>query len=204
MNFREEFFSDLATQLGFVFVARSGRPYSVTFDNGGVFNDSASGNDNALLYVPTGLTDPNVVYVDNVVGGNVVQTAADAAAGLDSYINANKCIAKYRGQSIPRNSCRNDWFFDLDMRLSQELPGPGRLFGVEDKIQVFADFNNVLNLIDSGANLFRSRNYTTPLITGGVDGNGRYVMKGFSPDDTNFQNLSASLWRIQLGVRYEF
>ena len=134
----------------------------------------------------------------------MVQTAADAAAGLDSYINANKCIAKYRGQSIPRNSCRNDWFFDLDMRLSQELPGPGRLFGVEDKIQVFADFNNVLNLIDSGANLFRSRNYTTPLITGGVDGNGRYVMKGFSPDDTNFQNLSASLWRIQLGVRYEF
>ena len=204
MNFREEFFADMATQLGFVFVARSGRPYSVTFDNGAVFNDSSSGNDNALLYVPTGLTDPNVVYVDNVVGGNVVQTAADAAAGLDSYINSNKCIAKYRGQSIPRNSCRNDWFFDLDMRLSQELPGPGRLFGVEDKIQVFADFNNVLNLIDSGANLFRSRNYTTPLITGGVDGNGRYVMKGFSPDDTNFQNLSASLWRIQVGVRYEF
>jgi len=203
MNFREEFFSDLATQLGFVFVARSGRPYSVTFDNGNVFNDSASGNDNALLYVPTGLTDPNVVYVDSVVGGKT-QTGAEAAAGLDSYINANKCIAKYRGQSIPRNSCRNDWFFDLDMRLSQELPGPGRLFGVEDKIQVFADFNNVLNLIDSGANLFRSRNYTTPLITGGVDGNGRYVMKGFSPDDTNFQNLSASLWRIQLGVRYEF
>ncbi|MEQ8744864.1 TonB-dependent receptor [Parasphingorhabdus sp.] len=204
MNFREEFFPDLATQLGFVFVARSGRPYSVTFDNGAVFNDSASGNDNALLYVPTGLTDPNVVYVNNVVSGNIVQTAAEAATGLDNYINNDKCLSKNRGKTIERNSCRNDWFFDLDMRLSQELPGPGSLFGVEDKIQVFADFNNVLNLIDSGANLFRSRNYTTPLITGGVDSAGRYVMKGFSPDDTNFQNLSASLWRIQLGVRYEF
>ncbi|QJB68740.1 TonB-dependent receptor [Parasphingorhabdus halotolerans] len=204
MNFREEFFSDFATQLGFVFVARSGRPYSVTFDNGAVFNDSASGNDNALLYVPTGPTDPNVVYVNNVVNGAVVQTAAQAQAGLDAYINGDKCLSRNRGMSIARNSCRNDWFFDLDMRISQDLPGPGRLFGVEDKIQLFADFNNLLNLIDSGANLFRSRNYTTPLITGGVDNQGRYVLKGFSPDDTNFQNFSASLWRIQLGVRYEF
>lgn len=204
VNFKEEFFDDYATQFGFVFVARSGRPYSYTFDNGAVFNDSASGNDNALFYVPSGLNDPNVVYVDNVSGGNVTQTAAAAAAGLDAYINADKCLSKNRGRSIARNTCRNDWFYDVDLRLSQELPGPGSFFGVKDKIQVFADFNNFLNLLDDGANVFRSRNYTAPLITGGVNSSGQYVMRNFQPDDTEFPNFSASLWRIQLGVRYEF
>lgn len=204
MNFKEELFDDYATQFGFVFIARSGRPFSYTFDNGAVFNDSASGNDNALLYVPTGPTDPNVVYQNTTSGGVVTQTAAQAAAGLDAYISGDKCLSKYRGQSIVRNACRNDWFYDLDLRFSQELPGPGRLFGVEDKIQVYADFLNFLNLLDSGANVFRSRNYTVPLITGGVDAQGRYVMRGFAPDDDETANLSASLWRIQLGVRYEF
>ena len=170
-----------------------------------MFNDSASGNDNALLYVPTGLTDPNVVYTDLVSGGAVVQTAAQAAAGFDAFINGDKCLSKFRGRSITRNSCRNDWFYDLDLRLSQEIPGPGRLFGVEDKIQVFADFNNFLNFLDSGANVFRSRDYTVPVISAAsIDANGRYVLRGFAPNQNNNPNFSASLWRVQLGVRYEF
>lgn len=202
-SFKETFFGDLATQFGAVFIARSGRPYSVTFDNGGVFNDSASGVDNALFYVPSGLTDPNVVYTNGVVAGRA-QTGAEAAAALDAYINGDKCLSRNRGQSIGRNSCRNAWFYDVDLRISQELPGPGRLFGVQDKIQVFLDFNNFLNMLDDGANVFRTRNYTTPLITGGVDAQGRYVMSGFAPDAPNNPNFSASLWRIQAGVRYEF
>lgn len=204
MNFKEEIFSDYATQFGFVFVARSGRPFSYTFDNGGVFNDNASGVDNALLYVPTGPTDPNVVYADNVVSGVVTQTAAQARDGLDAYINGDKCLSGNRGRSIARNSCRNPWSYDVDLRISQELPGPGRLFGVEDKIQVYADFLNFLNLLSDGGNIAKARNYTTPLITGGVNSSGQYVLSGFAPDDVEFTNQSASLWRIQLGVRYEF
>src|SRR4029450_12399885 len=51
-NFREEFLKDLGTSLGFSFVARSGRPYSLTVTRGGVFNDSVSGTENALVYAP--------------------------------------------------------------------------------------------------------------------------------------------------------
>jgi len=204
VNFREQFFGEFNTQVGLIFVAREGRPFSATFDNGAVFNDFASGQDNALLYVPTGLTDPNVVYSNFVVGGVIRQTAAQAAAGLDAYINDNECISRFRGQSIVRNSCRNDWFYDLDMRISQELPGPGSIFGLDDKIQIFADFDNLLNLIDDGANVFRRRNFTTPVITTAVDAQGRYVLSNFLPDDQNFVQTSASLWRIQFGVRYQF
>jgi hypothetical protein len=48
LNFSEEFFGDYASRLGITFIARSGRPYSLTFTGGGEFNDSQSGFENAM------------------------------------------------------------------------------------------------------------------------------------------------------------
>lgn len=198
INFKEKFFGDYATSLGAIFVARSGRPYSITWDNissNGVLNDGASGDFNSLLYVPTGIGDPNVVY-----------TNATAEAELDDYINANSCVAKYRGSVLPRNSCRNNWFYDLDLRFSQELPGPMSAFGLkQDKIKMFVDFDNFLNLVDSGSNVFRRFGYTESVIrAGSIDSQGRYVYDRFTgPRDAVIQS-SSSLWKIQLGVSYEF
>jgi len=206
LNFREQFFSDLNTSFGFVFIARSGRPYSLTFNNGGVFNDSASGNDNALLYIPSGLNDPNVSPLSDPAA---VQALVDYAGSLS-------CARGYRGRSIERNTCRNDWFYDLDLRFSQELPGPGRLFGVEDRFELFADFDNFLNLLDSGWNVFRNRDYAVEVADLGIDrqgtandvapldAQGRYVISNFNPQDEEITRTSSSVWRIQVGIRYEF
>ncbi len=209
VSFREEFFGDLQTKLGIFFRARSGRPYSLTFDGGGVFNDSSSGNENALLYIPTGIDDPNVVYADagfrNSAGVFIVtQTAAEAAAGFDEYISANKCANQYRGQSIIRNSCENPWHYDVDLRFSQELPGVGRALGlVDDKFELFADFDNFLNFIDKDANRLTFRN-DVDVVDGGVDTQGRYVISDYNPNDRENLSISSSAWKIQLGVRYEF
>lgn len=196
LNLKEQFFGDYDTSMGLFFSARSGRPYSLTFNNGAVFNDSASGVDNALLYVPTGITDPNISPTSN----------AAAVTSLLNYLGTKNC--KFTpGQSIKRNSCVNDTVFDLDLRFSQELPGPGRLFGVEDKLELFADFDNFLNFIDSSENVFRRRGGSAGLVTlvdGGVDTQGRYIISNFNPDDDNSIGFSSSVWRIQLGVRYKF
>src|SRR4029450_11778626 len=101
---------DLATSFGFSFVARSGRPYSLTFTGGSVFNDSVSGTENALLYIPTGPSDPNISPTSNMTA---VQQLTDFARGFD-------CAKKYIGKSIKRNTCENDWYFDVDLRFSQE------------------------------------------------------------------------------------
>ncbi len=197
VNFREQFIDGYDTSFGFFFRAREGRPYSLTFDGGGVFADSASGNDNALLYVPSGLTDPNVSPLSDPTA---VQDVID-------YVAASGC-GFTAGESITRNSCRNDWHVDLDLRVSQELPFIGSLTGIaEDRIEVFADFANFLNLIDSGANILRSRGGFDGLVDvadGGVDDQGRYIISGFNPDDQNFIAINPSAWRIQVGVRYEF
>lgn len=202
LNFQEEFFGTNATSFGLVFVARSGRPYSIVQDNAvsSVFNDSASGDFNSLLYIPTGISDPNVVYAD---GGG--QTAADAAAGLDAFINANECISKFRGQTITRNSCTNPWFYDLDVRFSQELPGPASVFGLtNDKIRLFVDFDNFLNLIDSGSNVFKQYQYSEAPIQANVNSAGQYVYSNFDDIGAPQVQSSSSLWKIQLGVSYEF
>jgi hypothetical protein len=215
-NFREEFFQDLATSFGFTFVSRAGRPYSLTFSGGSVFNDQASGNDNALLYIPSGVSDPNISPSSNMAA---VQTLVDFASGLD-------CAKKYLGRSIKRNTCKNDWYNDLDLRFSQELPGPGRLMGspmgVRDKLTVYAMVDNFLNLLNDSWNVQRRRQFAglqdiADLASGngGVDAQGRYVFSGASNlvvgsdgltgyQRDNFVNTSSSVWRLKVGLSYEF
>ncbi|WP_430416896.1 TonB-dependent receptor [Parasphingorhabdus sp.] len=197
-NFTEEFIDGFDTQLGVFFSARSGRPYSLTFDGGGVFNDRSSGNDNALLYIPTGVNDPNL------------SPSSDAAAvqSLLNYVAGTNC-GFTAGQTIRRNTCTEDWVFDMDLRISQEIPGPGRLFGVEDKIEIFADVDNFLNVLNNGWNTVAPRGVfgdgqLVDVVDGNVDGDGRYIISGFNPDDEPNISTTGSAWRVQLGVRYEF
>jgi len=204
-NFREEFLEDLRTSLGFTFVARAGRPYSLTFAGGGVFNDDASGSNNALLYIPSGPTDPNISPTSNMTA---VEQLVAFARGLD-------CAKDYIGKSIKRNTCTNDWYYDLDLRFSQELPGPGRLFGspygLRDRFTVYAMFDNFLNFLDDSWNIQRRRNFAglqDVANISGVDAQGRYIISGFLGEDSfeedNFINVSSSVWRIKVGISYEF
>ncbi len=229
VNFREQFFDGYDTSFGFFFRAREGRPYSLTFDGGGVFADSSSGNDNALLYVPTGAGDANLSDFSGQ-GFSPTQVAAlqaaqaEAAEATLQYVEESGC-GFTPGQTIRRNTCRNDWHVDMDLRISQELPFLGSLTGIkDDRIELFADFSNFLNLLDSGWNILRSRGGFNGLVdvvdaglriddpdspgdsitVGGVDGQGRYVLGGFNPDDQNFIAINPSAWRIQIGARYEF
>lgn len=199
--FREEFFDDLDTRLGITFVARSGRPFSLTFGDGGIFNDSSSGSDNALAYIPTGMGDPNVSPLSNVAA---VEDFADWAAGYG-------CAKDYLGQSIARNTCSGDWYYDMDLSFSQEIPGPGRLFGRDDKLKLFATVDNFLNLLDSDWNVQRRRDFSglqNVALTSGVDEEGRYIITDFRGTDAiegdEFVNFSSSVWRLKVGISYDF
>ena len=200
-TFRERIFGDLDTTLGITFVARSGRPYSLTFTGGGDFNASASGNDNALLYVPDGPDDPNVVY-----------TSATAKEQFLDFIDGNKCAREARGRTISRNSCENDWYYDMDIRLSQELPGFGRALGVKDTIEVYAVMDNFLNWVDDKWNVFRRRQFSgfqdvADLASTGVNASGQYVISSFTGgffDEDNEVKNNSSLYRLKFGISYKF
>lgn len=192
LNFTQEFVKDYPTKLGIFFGARSGRPFSYTFDGSGDFNDSSSGSDNALLYVPTGIADPNISPFSDPA----------AVAGLEAYIADHSCLNADRGGTATRNGCRNGWFLDLDLRFQQALPVPGNF--AEDRLLFFVDFDNFANLISDEANIFRAKSSNVDLVDVGVDSSGRYIITDFDPDDDEFIRTSASVWAIQFGIRYEF
>ncbi len=201
LSLAEEFISDLRTRFSASFSARSGRHYGLAFNGGGVFNDSASGNDNALVYLPTGPGDANISPDSDMTA---VQQLADFAQSLD-------CAKDYIGRTIARNTCENDWYFDVDLRLSQDLPGPGRLFGLDDKIQVYGMVDNFLNMLDRDWNVLRQRFYSGQQGIAdieGIDDQGRYIISGFNGvenfDSDNQIYIPASVWRIKVGVSYEF
>ncbi len=200
-SFEEKFFGDYGTRFGFTAIARSGRPYSLTFTGSGVFGDSASGADNALAYIPTGATDPNVSPSSTA---GVAQTIADFASNLG-------CAKKYMGRTIDRNTCSNDWYFDVDLSFSQELPGPGSFFGKKDKIKLYATMDNFLNFLDQDWNVQRRRDFAGRqdiANVSGVDAQGRYIFTSAAGSTTfdadNLVNISSSVWRLKVGVSYEF
>lgn len=196
-QFKEAFFGeDAQTGFGFTFVARSGRPYSLTFGGSGAFYDSASGNDNALLYIPNGVNDPNLSPSSN----------AGAVQSLVNYVNALPCAAKFAGRTIERNTCENEWYYDLDLNFSQEFPGP---LNGRDKFRFTATLDNFLNFLDDDWNVFRRRDFeglvnvvNTPAVP--VDAQGRYIISSFAPDDQALVQPSSSLWRLKVGLSYEF
>lgn len=207
---KEAFFGeDAQTGLGFTFVARSGRPYSLTFGGSGAFYDSASGNDNALLYIPTGASDPNVTYLPQTLivnGQTVTRSANDVRDLFLGYIDNLPCAQKYRGRTIERNTCSNEWYYDLDLNFSQEIPGP---LNGRDKFRFTATLDNFLNFLDNDWNVFRRRDFEGLVNVVGtpstpVDAQGRYIINSFAPDDAALVQPSSSLWRLKVGLSYEF
>ena len=105
----------------------------------------------------------------------------------------------------------------------QEVPGPGSFFGVDDRIKLFATVDNFLNLLDSSWNLQHRRDFaarqdiaalktsSSNFALNGVDLQGRYIIgpsaanAGIAAfDSDNFVNVSSSVWRLKVGISYEF
>ncbi|NOZ42750.1 MAG: TonB-dependent receptor [Alphaproteobacteria bacterium] len=92
LNYRKEFFKDLESRFGLLFIAQSGRGFSYTFNGSWgkrPFGDSQSGRDRQLFYVPNN-------------GAEVGLNAADWTK-LNSFIKSSG-LDKYRGKIAPRNA----------------------------------------------------------------------------------------------------
>ena len=90
--------------------------------------------------------------------------------------------------------------------------------GVRDKLTVYAMVDNFLNLLDDGWNVQRRRQFAglqDVADISGVDAQGRYIISGVSNLVTgadgltgyqrdNFVNVSSSVWRLKVGLSYEF
>jgi outer membrane receptor for ferrienterochelin and colicin len=222
---RKAFFGDYETSISLVGERRSGRGFSFTYGAGsGVFGDPRQGaRQRALFYVPDG----DVIYealctaVDVTADpGSCPNTttisaarSAQFATDVDAFVQRNG-LERYRGKIVPRNSHTSPWTSILDLRLQQELPIWGRMRGA-----VTLDVENLANMIDNewGRVSQVSFIYVSPVLdvnrieTAGCPNGAAecFVYRPRSgqtgPTDP-IRTLSAlpSVWRVQLGVRFEF
>ncbi|USI77452.1 TonB-dependent receptor [Sphingopyxis sp. USTB-05] len=136
-DFKRDFFGDNETRISLFGEYRSGRPYSATMldnsGNRGTTFGTVGNLGNMLLYVPTAGGDSKVSF--------------DSAASETAFNNliSQLGLEKYRGRIVKKNSQTSPDFFKVDLHFSQEIPA----FVGNAKFKLFADVENVLNLIDS-------------------------------------------------------
>ncbi|MCL4806794.1 MAG: carboxypeptidase regulatory-like domain-containing protein [Thermoanaerobaculia bacterium] len=183
----------LAHNIGLVFNAQSGQPYSMLMGSSGasVNGDGATGND--LLFVPENYSD--VVWRGTGAPTEAEWNAFLSRSGLDAY----------RGRIAERNALDAPWTRSLDFHYDIEIP-----ISVI-KTQITLDLLNLINFIDSDAGLIRYVNFQTytPLSYTGIDGaTGKpiyTVNSGALAEGRQYStNTLRSRWQLRLGARLSF
>jgi outer membrane receptor for ferrienterochelin and colicin len=194
LTWRKAFFGENETRATLYFERRSGRPYSYTFGRGTtIFGDPRqAARERQLLFIPLNPTD--VDYAGGLT-----------AAAFDEFV-VGTGLDRYRGQIAPRNAFSSPWVSTADLRLSQQLPA----FGEGHKFTLTLDVRNFANLLNKKWGQLGQVGFpfVQPVIDASIV-NGRYVYRPLQgetgPRPLAF-NVSAlpSVWRMQLGLRYEF
>lgn len=197
-SWRKALFGDNESAINLFVERRAGRPYSYTFARGASGNaDFATFGDprqnarqHQLFYVPRDASEVDFA-------GGLTWDA------LNAYILANG-LDKYRGQIAPRNAFTSPWVTTADLQLRQELPS----FRDGHKIVVQLDILNVANLINNKWGRFEQVGfpYVVPVVATTYNAaTGRYTYSGTpAAKQYSLSPVENSVWRLQLGLRYQF
>jgi len=175
--------------------------------------------DNSPLYIPSGPSDPTVVYASGF----------DQQAFFEYVKNAGSGINK-------PNSNSTDWNTIWDLRIQQEIPGLsflGNSIG-DNNFKIVLDIENILNLFNNkwgawvdGPRFLDNRIVTADMVTAAdVAANGIdnatallgdsprttcttqatcvYRYNSFSDRTTQFTSSFRSVYKIRLGIRFDF
>jgi len=191
INWEKAFWDDNRTRVSLFMSHNKGRPYSYTFESSPMFGDSVWFQEpRSLLYVPSGASDPNVVF-----GPDFNQEA------FFEFVNANG-LDKYAGGIAERNAFYSSWWSKMDLKISQEFPG----FTSGHKFEAFLIIENLTNLINSEWGVFREVDFPQlqAIVDASINSNGQYQFNEFLEPSGESRVASASLWEARIGLRYSF
>ncbi|MCP2679239.1 TonB-dependent receptor [Maricaulaceae bacterium NA33B04] len=224
LNYENEFFGDLTSRFNVFGLIQSGQSFTYGYNVSGgnpLFGRALGGSprDGAdLLYVPLAGGDPAVRFA----------SAADEAA-FNNFV-LQEGLEQFRGTFVPRNFGKSPWTQRWDFRFTQDLPGiPGAEQWVGDnRFQFVLDIENFPNLLNDewGTQFRRGGSFgrvsavsasLEEVATGERLGDNepaefckaatdcRYIYSGVtSPTQIENRDLNNSVYRIRMGLRYEF
>lgn len=199
LSWQKAFFENYKTSFGAFFEARSGRPYSWSFNND--LNGDGVGN-NDLMFIPKASGSGEVIFRGDTATSHVNEDRFWA------IVNANPDLAKAAGGVVKRNGSFSPWTNSLDMRISQEIPG----FSKKHKAVFALDFLNFGNMLNKKWGRINelttsSGGQTRSFVEyAGLDAQGRYIYNvKDKPSDFNVRQAKGeSQWAVQATMRYEF
>ena len=197
LDYTTQIFGQNDTRFSMIYIRKSGERFSVVFDEVGYNSVGGSPNfysDNSLAYVPTGVTDPNVVF-----------TSAAVASQVMNHVNRTGLV-DFKGTYAPRNAFEGPKFSKLDLRITQDIN-----VWRDHKAILYFDFLNILNYFNEDKGKVQEYNYNSSkqiLLGGatGVDDQGRYIIRGVDADDNLnvYNNDGQSVWQMNFGFKYQF
>ena len=202
LDFDHAFIGDYKTRISLFGEKRSGLPYSLTM------NDPLLSNSHSTVFGTAGSSNRYLLYVPDIssqtADARVTYDSATTYNALADFVRAN---GLKQGQIVGKNSMRAPGWFKLDLHIDQEVPVP---FQKIARIKLFADMENVLNIINSdwGAVTQVSFPYLASVVnvscatTSGSNCT-QYRYSSFSNPAVN--NLGkVSLWSVRFGTRIQF
>jgi hypothetical protein len=199
-----QLFGDNFTRIELFFNSQSGQRFSYTFA------DQASGSARSAVFGVTGTNNRYNIYVPNVSSPTADPRVTYAAnfdfTGFQNFVQ-NSELNKYQGQIAPKNIGRTARYNKLDLSLRQEVP-----FVFGGKIELTADLENVLNLLNSDWGTIKQVTFpyfgtvanvtcSNPACTTYVYANRTGTTFTAPPEAVN---LNGSLWGLRLGARVKF
>ncbi len=183
------FVKNYRTVASLVFETRSGRPFSYVFSNDA--NGDAANQSNDLFYVPTGPSDPKVVFTTQAQSDNFF-----------AWLAGNKDLNRFAGQVVPRNSGTSRFIHQADLHIQQEIPIWGNVKG-----ELFYDILNFGNLLNSHWGRYSAVNFPyNYFVASGVANTttNQYTYTYTSTPRGQTMGTDLSRWQMQGGVQVKF
>ena len=177
---------------------RSGTPWGP--EVGGDINaDGERFNDRPYVFRPEELP----VFVPASVANRDSVIARERARYAD-HLGEFDCVGDYVGQIIPRNTCRQPWFNQLDLTVRKRFGLAG-----DQAAELHIDLFNVLNGLNSdwGRNVSVTaarRNLLIPQAYDATSGEIQYTVPTNFGDRTQVGSNLLLQFSAQLGIRYYF
>ncbi len=199
-SYEHEWFQDFTSRITLYGEQFQSRPYSYTFISGGSVDTWGDNNEGLhLLYVPTGPTDPNVVYC-------VTAATSPQCAGVttpfsqQAFFDWVDGVGLARGAQTGRNEFDGGWNNKFDLKVEQEFPTG---FGKGTAFLVVENIGNLLN--DDWGVIYES---PFPQRVGVVevdrDAQNRFVFRRLATPNIDDPVDSISFWTVKVGATWGF
>jgi hypothetical protein len=183
-SFARNLIKDLETRFTVYAEVKEGQPQSYVMGSQDLEGDGYFGRH--LLYVPSGTSDPNVVFADGFETSEFFSWVD--REGLDSGF-------------VPRNGTHANWSKRVDIRIDQEFPiGLGDARG-----SFYFKMYNVGNFLNEDwGQVWDAQFFSVQVVDSDVNEDGQYVFNSFSDRPISDLWENRSLWQVRLGIGVDF